>query len=81
MKKVFTTHVGDNGTLTVSVPVGKDYASNAVRVTVETLETPPDTPMDRETWRRLIQETAGSISDPTFERHPQGEFEDRESLG
>jgi hypothetical protein len=38
------------------------------------------TPTDREAWRRFIERTAGSISDPTFVRHPQGELEERESL-
>ena len=37
-------------------------------------------PMDRESWLRFIQRTAGSITDPTFERHPQGEVEERERL-
>lgn len=37
-------------------------------------------PMDREAWLRFIEETAGSITDPTFMRHPQGEFEEREPL-
>jgi hypothetical protein len=27
-------------------------------------------PMDRESWLRFIERTAGSITDPTFERHP-----------
>jgi hypothetical protein len=37
-------------------------------------------PMDREFWLRFIERTAGSITDPTFERQPQGELEERESL-
>ena len=37
-------------------------------------------PMDRESWLRFIERTAGSIDDPTFERHPQGVFEEREPL-
>jgi hypothetical protein len=37
-------------------------------------------PMDRESWRQFIEKTAGSITDPTFERHSQGEFEEREQL-
>ncbi len=77
MKKSFTAHVGDDGTLNVSVRVGPDYASNSVRVTVETLDAPP---ADRAAWLRFVQETAGSITDPTFVRHPQGEFEDRDAF-
>jgi hypothetical protein len=37
-------------------------------------------PMDREAWLRFIERTAGSITDPTFVRHPQGAFESREFL-
>jgi hypothetical protein len=37
-------------------------------------------PMDRDAWRRFIEKTAGSITDPTFVRHPQGEFEVRDPL-
>ncbi len=40
----------------------------------------PCVPMNRESWLRFIEKTAGSITDPTFERHPQGEFEEREAL-
>jgi hypothetical protein len=39
-----------------------------------------DSPMDRESWSRFIERTAGSITDPTFERQPQGELEERERL-
>ena len=35
-------------------------------------------PMDREAWLRFIAEVGGSITDPTFIRHPQGEVEERE---
>lgn len=37
-------------------------------------------PTDREAWLRFIEKTAGSITDPTFIRHPQGEFEERDPL-
>lgn len=40
----------------------------------------PGPPMDRESWLRFIERTAGSISDPSFERHPQGEVEERDPL-
>ncbi len=82
MNTVVTTHVGANGVLTLSVPLGKNDACKAVRVTVETMEeaTAPGMPADRESWLRFIEKTAGSITDPTFERHSQGEFEEREPL-
>jgi hypothetical protein len=81
MKKVLTTRVGANGVLTV--PLGKGDANKDVRVTVETLE--GDTglampPADRETWLRFLERTGGSITDPTFERPPQGAYEKRDPL-
>lgn len=35
---------------------------------------------DRESWLGFLEKTGGSIADPTFERPPQGEVEERESL-
>jgi hypothetical protein len=32
-------------------------------------------------WMEFIRQHAGSISDPSFVRHDQGEFEQRELLG
>jgi hypothetical protein len=37
-------------------------------------------PSDRESWLRFIETTAGSITDPTFERQPQRDLEEREPL-
>lgn len=37
-------------------------------------------PIDRAAWLRFIEKTAGSICDPTFERQPQGQLEEREPL-
>nr|VFJ69101.1 MAG: hypothetical protein BECKFM1743C_GA0114222_105114 [Candidatus Kentron sp. FM]VFJ69863.1 MAG: hypothetical protein BECKFM1743A_GA0114220_105254 [Candidatus Kentron sp. FM]VFK17788.1 MAG: hypothetical protein BECKFM1743B_GA0114221_105024 [Candidatus Kentron sp. FM] len=34
--------------------------------------------MSREQWERFVYRTEGSLSDPTFRRHPQGEFEQRD---
>jgi predicted dehydrogenase len=33
-----------------------------------------------EGWRQFVSKTAGSISDPTFKRHEQGKYEQREDL-
>jgi hypothetical protein len=81
MKKVLTTRVGADGVLIV--PLGEGDANKDVRVTVETLEGRPGMampPPDPETWLRFIERTGGSITDPTFERHSQGEYEERDSL-
>ena len=37
-------------------------------------------PMDREAWLRFIAEVGGSITDPTFMRHPEGRVEERDPL-
>jgi predicted DNA-binding antitoxin AbrB/MazE fold protein len=46
------------------------------RVTV-TIEPHPPTP---EEWRNFILSTAGSITDPTFLRHDQEKYDEREQL-
>jgi hypothetical protein len=71
MTKIINAQVGPDGILTLTVPLNATDANKPVRVTVETLETKPV--MDRAAWLRFIEETAGSISDPTFERPPQGD--------
>jgi hypothetical protein len=68
--------VDDNGVLNLSIPLGAAEANREVRVIVQ----PVDEVMSDEQWRRFVNETAGSISDPTFGRHPQGEFEQRDEL-
>jgi hypothetical protein len=82
MQKTLTARVGADGVLTLSVPLGKQDANKTVRVTVETVDeaTGVTRPGDREAWLQFIAETGGSITDPTFERQPQGEYEHRDSL-
>ena len=79
MTKVITTQVGSNGVLTLTVPLDQGDANKSVRVTVETLED-ASTVTEREDWLRFILETGGSISDPTYKRHPQGNNEERDAL-
>ena len=71
--------VDANGVLHLSVPFGKRDADREVRVTVESLDE-ASVPMSADQWRRFVHEMAGCIDDPTFERHPQGDFEKREEL-
>ncbi len=73
MTQTLTVRVGADGTLTL--PLGEANANKLVRVTVDTL---PE--MTREEWLRFIEATAGKIDDPTFERPPQGEYEQRDPL-
>lgn len=74
MTQTVTVQVDADGVLTL--PLGEINANKFVRVTIESM--PLDT--DREERLRFIQATAGSITDPTFVRHPQGEYEQRDEL-
>ena len=73
---VITSKVGADGVLHLDVPVGAASANQNVKVTIQPL--PPQ--MTQEEWREFIQHTAGSITDPTFRRHEQGEYEKRDEL-
>ena len=64
----------ENGVVNLSIPLGTADANREVRVIVE----PLDEVVSVEQWQQFVHETAGSISDPTLQRHPQGEFEQRE---
>jgi hypothetical protein len=74
------TKIGPDGVLALRVSVGKAEANREVKVTVESVEPAvkkaPE--MTQEEWRQFIEQTAGSITDPTFQRHEQGEYEQRE---
>ena len=65
-----------SGVLNISIPLGPAKANQEVRVIVE----PLDEAMSEEQWQQFVRETAGTISDPTFQRHAQGQFEQREKL-
>jgi hypothetical protein len=73
---VLKSKVGADGVLQLSVPVGPNEANREVQVTIES---GPLT-MSQEEWRQWVEKMAGSIPDPTFRRHEQGEFEQREEL-
>lgn len=73
---VVNSRVGDDGVLTLELPLGAEEAGREVRVTVE----PVRKPMTQAEWQAWVQRMAGSISDPGFERQPQGEYEVREPL-
>jgi hypothetical protein len=69
--------VDSDGVLRVAVPVGADEADREVQVTIEPVAT---SSMSQDEWRQFVEATAGSITDPTFVRQPQGEYERREAL-
>jgi len=72
------SRVGADGVLTLNVPVGISEANREVRITVEAVEPSSAKPaLSGEQWKQFIEETAGSITDPTFKRPEQGEYEER----
>jgi len=75
-RMIVKSTVSDDGFLRLAIPIGRDEARNEVQVTVESI----GAAMSAEEWRAFILATAGSITDPSFERPPQGEFEVREAL-
>jgi hypothetical protein len=79
MTTVINARVGPNGVLTLTVPLPTVEANKPVRVTVETVEA-AQPPLDRAAWLRFLEQTGGSITDPSFERPPQGQLEERDPL-
>lgn len=77
---VIRSKVGADGVLHLDVPVGPTDANQEVQVTIEAVRTGVPRPMTQEEWKAFILSTAGSITDPTFRRHEQGEYEPREEL-
>ena len=73
---ILTSKVGPDGVLHLTLPL--DAAGQEVRVTIEPVT--PKREMTPDEWRTFVLSTAGSIGDPTFERPPQGELEEREPL-
>lgn len=76
-RTILKSHVGADGVLQVQVPFGAAEANREVQVTIE--PAPPGA-MTTDEWRTWVEATAGSLSDPTFRRHEQGDFELREEL-
>jgi hypothetical protein len=70
---------GDDGVL--RLPLGEINAHKQAYVTVEVLQPTDEVEaQERAERRRFIEEMAGKITDPTFVRHPQGEYEPRDEL-
>jgi hypothetical protein len=72
------SRVGADGVLTVTLPLGPEEANREVRVIVEPTghceSTESSAPED---WHTFVNRMAGCISDPTFQRPDQGQYEQR----
>ena len=75
-----TSRAGPDGVVSLKVPLGAEAANREVRVTVQPVGSDTPTSGEQEAWRRFVERTAGSITDPTFQRPEQGEYEQRDSL-
>ena len=75
---VFQSRVGSDGVLHIEIPLSKADANREVQVTIDPSRVGP-LPLTQEEWRQFILETAGSITDPTFKRHEQGELSDEKN--
>ena len=72
-----TATAGPDGVVRLAIPVGEAGGEFDVVVT----PTPPTkTPAELGWPPGFIESTYGSIDDETFIRHPQGEYEERESF-
>ncbi len=79
------SHVGQDGILHLDIPVNLQETDFEVTVSfkpVQDNENYSDTQdFNQLEWHEFIRRTAGSLADDeSFFRHPQGEYEVRESL-
>ena len=72
-----TTTAGPDGVVRLAIPVGEAGGEFDV---VLTPKPPAKTPEELGWPPGFIESTYGSIDDETFIRHPQGEYEERESF-
>jgi hypothetical protein len=72
-----TSRVGPDGILRLAVPFGLSEANREVKVVVEPADSgTTNRPADQD-WREFVKSMAGCISDPTFQRPDQGQYEQR----
>jgi hypothetical protein len=76
-RTVIHSRVDADGVLRITVPMAAGDANREVQVTIDPVSPPS---LTQEEWRNFILTTAGSITDPSFVRHEQGDYEDREAL-
>jgi hypothetical protein len=70
--------VDADGVLRLTLPLGIKEADREVQVTVEPVARKKQ--MSQAEWAAWVQSMTGAISDPTFQRHDQGDYEEREPL-
>ena len=74
-------HTTSDGVVSLRFPSGISDADLEVTVIVApAAEEGPPSKTDTTGWQQFIAETGGSIEDPSFMRHDQGQFEERDRL-
>jgi hypothetical protein len=72
------SRVGADGVLLIALPLGMSEANREVKVVVETADASSSpSPTNQGEWKQFVKSMAGCISDPTFQRPEQGEYERR----
>ncbi len=66
-------HVGHDGILNISVPVGVTDIDCNITIEVQSKSNQAD-------WQQFIEETFGSLEEDELERLPQGILEQRETI-
>ena len=72
--------VGSDGVLHLRLPMGKTEANREVKVTVQSAGDSENERQRQPAWQRFVRTTAGSIDNPTFKRHDQGQLAEAEDL-
>jgi hypothetical protein len=79
-RTIVRSKVDADGVLHLDVTLGAVEANREVQITIEPATPPGTQPMTQKEWEEFIRRTAGAITDPTFRRHAQGEYEQREAF-
>lgn len=76
----YSTRVGADGSLDLHLELGPAQANREVKVVVQPVVKSPAEEMSQEQWQAFVKGIAGSISDPSFVRQEQGEYENRSEV-
>jgi hypothetical protein len=77
-RMVLHSRIGPDGVLHITVPIGTEDADQEVQITIDPVGVGPPN-LTQEEWRDFVLRTAGSVTDPSFVRHEQGEYFERGS--
>jgi hypothetical protein len=75
------SRVGEDGVLTLRLPLGSEDAGSEVLITIARLNGGHSSaPSATDDWREFVRQTYGSCARLGLDRHAQGEFEERETV-